>query len=142
MTNVLTVKKMYKLWSLAFFLFGLLAASDQLSKVWAGNIFRNYDFAFGLRVNPFVMYGVYGLVLCAIGYYLFREHRRLTLVEAISWLAVLAGGLSNLAERIALGYVRDFIYLMNGVFNLADFYIIAGSLILLARELRANLKSH
>ena len=51
-----------------------------------------------------------------------------------------AGALSNVVERIVLGSVRDFIYIIFyhwvGVYNLADGYIIAGIILLLLRSTR------
>ena len=53
----------------------------------------------------------------------------------LAWALVLAGGASNIIERIIMGSVRDFIYIhwrnLTGIYNLADFYIIVGVLVLL-----------
>jgi lipoprotein signal peptidase len=46
-------------------------------------------------------------------------------------LLVLAGGVSNFAERVVRGSVRDFIPLADGVLNIADFYILTGAVLLL-----------
>ncbi len=51
---------------------------------------------------------------------------------------VLAGGLGNTLNRLFKGYVIDFIYFNikgSPVFNLADFYILAGIIMILLEEL-------
>jgi len=53
-----------------------------------------------------------------------------------------AGGLSNLVDRIAMGRVIDFLNIgigpfRTGIFNVADVAIMAGAAIMLIAELRA-----
>jgi lipoprotein signal peptidase len=43
---------------------------------------------------------------------------------------ILAGAVSNVGERTIFGFVRDWVYIYTGVFNLADGYIILGIIIL------------
>jgi signal peptidase II len=48
-------------------------------------------------------------------------------------MLISAGAVGNLADRVFLGYVRDFIYfsLINfPVFNVADIYVTAGTVVL------------
>lgn len=116
--------------------FLLLIIIDQLSKYFAKNLFLNYQFAFSLPVPPALMYFIYSLVLLAIIYHIAAHHHRLSFKAKLAWTFILAGASSNITERIILGYVRDFIYITfykwTGVYNLADFFIIVGIIILLA----------
>jgi len=110
----------------------LLIAADQVTKyfVQRGNaeIFLNENFAFGVPLPTVVMYVVYALVLAIVVRIVYVHRKQLTAPAKLGWTLILAGGLSNIFERIILGHVRDFIYVANGVFNTADCFIIAGLL--------------
>lgn len=113
------------------FLFVVMIAADQLLKFKAKNLFRNYNFAFSLPLPIWLMYLIYVFVLLFMGYYVRKNYQHFSRKQAFAWTLVFAGAVSNILERVALGYVRDFIYIYNGVFNAADFFIVAGILLLL-----------
>ncbi|MDX1388155.1 MAG: signal peptidase II [Acidobacteriota bacterium] len=76
-----------------------------------------------------------GVGLLALLVYLIRA-RSLTRGQGVLLGLILAGGLGNLLDRVALGFVRDFMIvgvgdLKTGVFNVADFAITTGALLLL-----------
>jgi signal peptidase II len=77
-----------------------------------------------------------GLGLAALLTYLFRKPQ-LGLLPSIGLALTAAGGLSNLIDRIARGgLVTDFIVvragpLHTGIFNLADFAIVIGTIVFL-----------
>jgi signal peptidase II len=61
----------------------------------------------------------------------------------VGLLLLLAGGVSNLVDRVALGRVIDFLNvgigpLRSGIFNVADVAILAGTAVLLFDTYRAN----
>jgi signal peptidase II len=61
----------------------------------------------------------------------------------VGLLLLLAGGVSNLVDRVALGRVIDFLNvgigpLRSGIFNVADVAILAGTAVLLYDTYRAN----
>jgi signal peptidase II len=81
---------------------------------------------------------VTALALAALAVYALRRNpgRPLT---AVAFGLVLGGGLGNLADRLRLGYVTDFIDRgSGGAFNLADTAIMLGLLVLLAAQLSAK----
>ncbi|SRR5579885_3544949 len=98
--------------------------------------FLNNKFAFSLPVPVVIMYVVYAAVMAAIIIYLQKNWQKLGQFHKIAWALILAGAISNIGERIALGYVRDFIYILNGIFNIADAYIILGILALFKKEFK------
>ena len=120
------------------FWFGLLAFSivlDQLVK-WVvvrqeWSVFKNYNFAFSVPVPVAVMFFVYAIIFALIAQYVYKQWSTLSYAHKTGWILITAGGVSNVAERIMLGYVRDFIYIGNGVFNVADFYIFLGVILIL-----------
>ncbi len=123
-------------------IFLLIVVIDQITKA----IFADRDFSFfGLELHPLRNFGlVFGWDFGA-RWNLFL----LVLVYvAASWLVYsipglnkwmragkalfLAGAVSNLADRVVYGYVRDFIDLRLGfVFNVADICVVAGLLAML-----------
>ena len=122
-------------WKFGVFLFALLIAADLLSKHFAKNIFRNYVFAFSIPLPEPLTYLVYAIVLAVMVYYLRKNYRLLSFLQKSAWLLIFTGAILNIGERIFLGYVRDFIYITfykwTGIYNFADWYIIAGIIILL-----------
>jgi lipoprotein signal peptidase len=113
----------------------VLILIDQLTKLAAAQlswpIFLNDQFAFSLPLPSVAMYTIYILVTIGIAVYLKRTWSRLNKVQHYAWSFVLAGGLSNIGERLVLGHVRDFIPIANGMLNAADFFILFGLLLLL-----------
>ena len=101
---------------------------------------HNDGFAFGfLRGTKIVKM----IPLCFIsgiaGIWTYVMSRKGKLVEKIALTLVLAGGASNLIDRLTRGYVVDYLgiqwkALKNMVFNLADIWIIAGSVLLILKN--------
>lgn len=122
-------------WRRDVFLFAALIAVDQCYKVFTRHIFLNRQFAFSLPVPVWLMYLIYFVVLYGLVYFALRNYRNFLPLTASGLVFIFAGALSNLAERILLGYVRDWIYISffrwTGIYNLADGYIILGIIILL-----------
>jgi lipoprotein signal peptidase len=120
----------------AIFIF--FVAIDQFSKHLAfessGN-FRNYAFAFSLPLPSKFIYLTYAVIIAATSYYCFKNYKKLSFISRLAWVLIFAGAFSNIAERIVLGYVRDFIYIAFykwlGIYNAADFFILSGIIMLL-----------
>lgn len=101
-----------------------------LSQSW--KIFLNDKFAFSLNIPAAISYILYLIVFSFIFRYLYLNWSSLTQTAKLSLVLVLTGGLSNLIERIWYGHVVDYIFVANGVLNLADLYILFGVVMLLA----------
>ncbi len=116
-------------------MFAILIAADLLAKHFAQSIFKNNNFAFSLPLPVWFMFVVYFSVMAAMVFYCFKNYEKFTLGQSLAWVFIFAGAFANIIERIILGYVRDFVYITvfnwTGIYNLADFYIILGILILL-----------
>ena len=137
-----------RLWSFVFWFLSLVFL-DQISKYWIFNfghkgvsvflgrpfvgitLFYNQYFAFSLPFDQILIYIIYFFVLTVIVVHLFLNFQKFSNYEYLGWLLVLAGGLSNIVERLITGRVQDFIYIFSGIFNFADIYIILGLVILL-----------
>lgn len=114
------------------FLFGFLVFVDQVTKNLSRFKFHNAVFAFSLPLPVWLIYGLYLFFISAMLTYVYRHFKQFSLQQNLAWLLIFAGAFSNIGERISHGYVVDWIYILNGIFNLADGYIILGIIILLA----------
>lgn len=118
-------------------IFGLIVL-DQITKL----IFWSRDFFWGpIHIHPVKNFGLalsldFGLlpnILIDIGalgffvYYYFQHRYEFSLPMVIAFGLIFAGAISNLADRLYLGYVRDFIDIGLGfTFNLADAMLAVG----------------
>lgn len=118
-----------------FLILGSLILIDQLSKLAVSklgwSIFLNDQFAFSLPVPTVLMFAIYFLVLSGSFFYIYKFWKNFSDQQKLAWTLVVAGGLSNVVERIFLGSVRDFIPLAGGMLNFADLYILIGLVSLL-----------
>lgn len=126
-----------KFWLL--FLVIPIVALDQITKRFALahlHVTCNRGFAFGFA-EGFSNIWIPVLILAAIAVLLFAEKNTL---RTVSFVLVLAGGLSNLASRLTGGCVADFINLgFWPAFNFADSAITIGVALLVietAREMK------
>ncbi|MBL8029727.1 MAG: signal peptidase II [Candidatus Doudnabacteria bacterium] len=119
---------------ISVFFISIFVLIDQITKFISLSIFRNYNFAFSLPVPVWIMYIIYTAVLFFVLKYVVQNFIRFGILELLSWILILAGAFSNIFERIFLGYVRDWIYIFSGVFNLADIYIIFAVIYLLVQN--------
>ena len=89
---------------------------------------ENKDGAFGVGQNSTFSYIVTNVIVLGIIIKFMTNGNKLIDVKTKVVLAlVLAGGISNLIDRICRGYVLDFINIKNlPVFNLADLYVLIG----------------
>ena len=120
---------------------------DQFAKasVSKSTIFRNYLFAFSLPVPERLIYLIYALIFLWMVYYVVRHYQNFDTVSKLAWTLIFTGAVSNIGERIILGYVRDFIhinfYKWTGIYNLADFLIILG-IVMLIIPFKINRRGH
>jgi signal peptidase II len=87
------------------------------------------------------MYGIYALACVGLLAFIVPKWGRLSFFMRLAWTLVVVGALSNIADRLMFGYVRDFIQVGSGYLNFADFYILIGVGLLLfyeRRSLRSN----
>ena len=96
---------------------------------------ENTGIAFGLNENNVILIILVNIVILGIIIKFLKENMdKIDMLEFISLILVLVGGVGNLIDRIFRGHVIDFINinLFNfPVFNMADTYITVGAIILL-----------
>ena len=96
---------------------------------------RGMVWGVGNGVNGFtVAISIVTAVVIAILIYLLIKHRRIMPKLAAIALAFITGGaIGNLIDRIALGFVRDFLcteFIDFPVFNVADVFVTCGAILL------------
>ena len=131
----------------------LLIAIDQLTKIWAVSQLHNADrvipvidgvFEFRYTENPGVAFSmlegqrwifipitilVGGLILVMMLRSPLRKYRLFNITSVL----ILAGAIGNLIDRIAFGYVIDFLYFRLidfPIFNFADCCVVIGAFLL------------
>ncbi len=127
-------------------MFAILIFVDQIAKHLASKTFHNSAFAFSLPIPVGPIYIIYAVVVAGMAYYVFKNYKNFSIKAKVAWILIFAGAMSNIGERIFLGYVRDFIYISfvrwTGVYNLADGYIILGIVLLLIKSVSINDKNN
>ena len=120
---------------------------DQITKLifWSRDFFitpfihihsvQNYGLAlsldFGLLPNLVIIIGALGFFV----YYYFQHRHQFSWLTQVSFIFIFAGAISNLVDRLYLGFVRDFIDMGLGfTFNLADAMLILGLIGFLALQ--------
>lgn len=96
--------------------------------------FLNSNFAFSLPLPGWLMYLIYFCVFSLMLVYVVNHFKIFSSKQFVAWTFVFAGAISNIGERILFGSVRDFIYIYHGIFNVADFYIFFGIMLLLIKN--------
>ena len=95
---------------------------------------QNTGAAFGIGSNSTSMFVAVNVVIIGlITYFIFSKREELSKLILIALHLVLAGGIGNLIDRIARGFVIDYIdispLIKYPVFNLADIFVVVGCLI-------------
>ncbi len=126
----------------------LLVGLDQIVKVWVLNnvkgnpivIIKNIlsftycenkgvAFSFGDgHVPVFVVVNL--LMICGLIFYFEKNRKSFNIFSKVFFIMTIAGGISNVIDRILRGFVVDFIDVNNlvnfAIFNVADIFIVCG----------------
>ena len=129
----------------------ILIALDQFIKNWAlndlkykgsisviDNVFNltyveNRGAAFGLFQNNQIIFVIVAIIATIVGLYFLHSKKLDSKLCKFSIVLIIAGALGNLIDRIRLDFVVDyfdFIFIWNYVFNLADCFIVVGTILL------------
>ena len=96
---------------------------------------ENTGASFGIFGNQTTALTVVSLICaCILFLFIFYSYPRRNLWLRSALILILAGAIGNIIDRLALGYVRDFIYfeLINfAIFNFADSCLTVGTIVLI-----------
>lgn len=110
----------------------LIFGSVELGNKFVGTAhYRNPDLVFGLPVPDILAMMFVWVALTGLGSFVACQWSGLNQSARLAGVLVLSGGVVNLYERVVFGAVRDPIRIASSFWNLADWYIILGIVILL-----------
>ena len=93
---------------------------------------ENRGAAFGMFQNNQIIFVVVALIACIFGlYYLYKKE--LNLLGKTAIILIISGAIGNLIDRIRLGFVVDYFdfrIIWDYVFNIADVFVVAGTILL------------
>jgi signal peptidase II len=113
-------------------LLSLSASPVYLNDYFGLEISRNYGIAFGFHVNIEVFYLIVILFFAWLASGEVLNFKEMKKKEILAVGFILSGALGNIIDRIRFGYIIDYINFKDIViFNLADVFIMTGSVILL-----------
>ena len=106
---------------------------------------KNYGIAFGLFSGVLPTWFIIVITIMIIIFLVYLILKTKNKIEKWAILIILAGGVSNLIDRIINKYVLDFIYLHYNdlywpAFNLADIYISIGVLLIVIQTFKKSKK--
>lgn len=128
----------------------LLIGLDQLSKIWAindlkaigsipiiQNVFHltyveNRGAAFGMLENNQIIFIIVALVASIFGLY-YLHTKKINLIGKTGIILIISGAIGNAIDRLRLGFVVDYFdfrIIWEYVFNIADVFVVVGTILL------------
>lgn len=93
---------------------------------------ENRGAAFGLFQNNQIIFVVVAMIACIVGlYYLYKKD--LNLLAKSSIILLISGAIGNMIDRVRLGFVVDYFdfrIIWEYVFNVADVFVVVGTILL------------
>jgi signal peptidase II len=137
--SICITKKSHALWC-GIFLMIVLIIVDQLVKWFvlqspSIETFCNYGIAMSVMLPPLIFILVWGGIMIAVVYFWIKNLGEQFLIQ-FPLILILAGGLSNLFDRVYYGCVVDYVPFLNiSHFNFADVCITVGAGLVLWQSL-------
>lgn len=100
---------------------------------------KNRGIAFGMFQGKLDIISIATIIaVVAIAYYLYKERNKLSMIEKMGFIYILAGAIGNMIDRAFRGFVVDMVDfrgVWSYVFNLADVWINIGVVFVLLDQL-------
>lgn len=100
---------------------------------------KNRGIAFGMFQGKLDIISIATIIaIVAIAYYLYKERNKLSMIEKMGFIYILAGAIGNMIDRAFRGFVVDMVDfrgVWSYVFNLADVWINIGVIFVLLDQL-------
>lgn len=103
------------------------------------HLVRNYGLSFGINLGNNINTMLIISILVLFIWYWVVKRDKINSVSQLSVALIVAGGISNLGDRIFLGFVRDFFdFGLGFTANLADLYVVLGLILIIFFESRQS----
>ena len=93
---------------------------------------ENRGAAFGLFQNNQIIFVIVAMIACIVGlYYIYKKD--LNLLAKSSIILLISGAIGNMIDRVRLGFVVDYFdfrIVWEYVFNVADIFVVVGTILL------------
>jgi signal peptidase II len=93
--------------------------------------FHNSGIAFGLPVANSYTVAISALLITGMLVLAASAWKNNKILLLLGWIYLIGGAISNLIDRIACGYVIDYLFILTGYINIGDIMIASGLLVLL-----------
>lgn len=93
---------------------------------------ENRGAAFGMFQNNQIVFILIALVASIFGLY-YLHKKKIPMVGRVGIILIIAGAIGNLIDRVRLGFVVDYFdfrFIWEYVFNVADIYVVVGTILL------------
>jgi lipoprotein signal peptidase len=93
--------------------------------------YHNSGIAFGLPVANSYTIAISAILIIGMLALTLLAWKKNNILPLLGWIYLTGGAISNLADRIACGYVIDYLFILTGYINIGDVMIVSGLLVLL-----------
>lgn len=100
---------------------------------------RNSGGVYGIFQESNLIFTIISIIVLIVLFIYSKNITKDNKLKQALWQLILAGGVSNLIDRVFRGFVVDFVQMIGfGVFNIADACIVVSSIIIIFLELKEN----
>lgn len=92
--------------------------------------FENPGVAFGVPLPQFLIL-LYTPIILVVLFFFYKKKKRPSGLFSFSIILIFFGALSNFIDRILFSLTIDYLRIFTGIFNIADFMILGGAILLL-----------
>ena len=105
-------------------------------------VFENYGILFGFIKNSIITYALLTFGVLVLIWLIIKEKKKIfNFFQVFPIILISAGAISNIIDRIARGYVVDYISFIGlNTFNIADVFIIMGVLLYAYQIIKPGVK--
>lgn len=93
--------------------------------------YHNSGIAFGLPVANSFTVAISAILIIGMLALALLAWKKNNILPLLGWIYLIGGAISNLTDRIACGYVIDYLFILTGYINIGDVMIMSGLLVLL-----------
>ncbi len=100
---------------------------------------RNSGGVYGIFQESNLIFTIISIIVLIVLFIYSKNITKDNKLKQALWQLILAGGVSNLIDRVFRGFVVDFVQMIGfGVFNIADACIVVSAIIIIFLELKEN----